>query len=1145
MVLFLVYLVFFCTFIIHPRHFTPLTMLKIVPCLYIFILCMSAVDIYAQGPQPDVNQQLLSVCAPATAQADLDINNVRATILNGGDLWWDLNDGKYEIPKGSGQVSMFCGSLWIGGVDAGGQIHSAGQTYRQTGNDFWPGPIDSITLTTNAITCLNYDNVYKVNRSQVEYFIAHHNDPGYIIPPGILNWPSLAPFTDVNADGIYDPNDGDYPAYAQNTASQNCQYNLLGDQTLWWVFNDVGNIHTESGAQAMGVEIHAQAFAYSTYDEINDMTFYQYKIINRSSNIYNNTRVGMYVDTDLGSANDDYIGSDVSRGLAYSFNGDAVDDNPPAGQVPYGPHPPAIGIDVIGGPLADSGDGIDNDRDSILDEPGERIAMSHFIYIDGYPPWDGPFGPDHMYNYMGGINQFGNHLTYGGTGTFGTVNCDFFFPGDSDPNGWATGGIPQPPWSESSIGNVPADRRFVIGASQFTFEPGEVQYMTNAVVWARDTAASGDNLTSLEKMKQADDKAQALFDNCFQIACVPPNAVIFETHDELTVQFSYPNAGSTFHWDFGDCGYYTSSARNPSHTFCKPGTYTVCLTVSNECGTDHICVPVTVAFHRPGVQLKRIEGTGNGGNYLDFAPGMHDSVMSSASHRVFQPVYDYSAGPVKIEVLDKNLLPGDIFTIRLDSVSNSSGWMMYRAGATDTVFSDTTITVGNVQLIPQWGISVQVKQFGDPGYNNYLLTPHNGFISASKTYADNSKQWLSGVEDTDSIRFDNWIRSGKKSYSNMKYNDYPGQDDYQEFETVLNGTWAPYRLCAYTTPPPSGGIYEPAGAPAWQTNINLNQLKNVSSIDLVITPDPNKWSRSPVVELQDDPLLAVGNRKKFHIRDAPSVDKTGAPDGTGNGMGWFPGYAINVETGERLNIMFGEDSFFDSENGRDMIWNPTSAKFATNGDPIFGGKHYIYIMGHNGNNVYSSDPLMGNGLRDIPLYDEGAALKALLDAVQAASSVSASDLYKHEVYTDAMWVGLPLLTPGQALLSNEVKIRLRVTKTYKKYATLSPLNNQFPLYEFDGRNINNPGGELVEITDGNVMVYPNPFATFSTIQFMNEACERHTLDMFDIQGKLIRRYENIILDRVLIDRQGLRSGMYFYTLKKGDEKISNGKLIIK
>ena len=41
-------------------------------------------------------------------------------------------------------------------------------------------------------------------------------------------------------------------------------------------------------------------------------------------------------------------------------------------------------------------------------------------------------------------------------------------------------------------------------------------------------------------------------------------------------------------------------------------------------------------------------------------------------------------------------------------------------------------------------------------------------------------------------------------------------------------------------------------------------------------------------------------------------------------MGWFPGYVIDLETGERLNVIFSEDSWLAGENGRDMIWNPTS-----------------------------------------------------------------------------------------------------------------------------------------------------------------------------------------------------------------------------
>ncbi len=42
------------------------------------------------------------------------------------------------------------------------------------------------------------------------------------------------------------------------------------------------------------------------------------------------------------------------------------------------------------------------------------------------------------------------------------------------------------------------------------------------------------------------------------------------------------------------------------------------------------------------------------------------------------------------------------------------------------------------------------------------------------------------------------------------------------------------------------------------------------------------------------------------------------------GMGWFPGYAIDVATGERLNIVYGESSWLTGDNGADMMWNPST-----------------------------------------------------------------------------------------------------------------------------------------------------------------------------------------------------------------------------
>ena len=87
----------------------------------------------------------VSGCQPATAQIDMDINNIRALLMTGGDMWWNIGEGvaAYEIPIGSGKSSQFAASCWIGGHDQQGNLKVAGQTYRQTGNDYWPGVLNT------------------------------------------------------------------------------------------------------------------------------------------------------------------------------------------------------------------------------------------------------------------------------------------------------------------------------------------------------------------------------------------------------------------------------------------------------------------------------------------------------------------------------------------------------------------------------------------------------------------------------------------------------------------------------------------------------------------------------------------------------------------------------------------------------------------------------------------------------------------------------------------------------------------------------------------------------------------------------------------------------------------------------------------
>lgn len=557
----------------------------------------------------------------------LEVNNVRARINTGGDMWWDLQGlGQYYIPANGTATSLFSGSLWIGGLDINNQLKLAALRYRQVGQDYWTGPltIDG-TAAIDDETCSTWDKFFYVKRVDVDQYL-QHTDPetgafipstDYQIPDYFFEYPAhgdiskgqsfyIAPFKDADGDGLYDPTQGDYPYY--DITNELCPLNyagdptyvpaptmeseyypnyfggilvdqvLKGDETLWWIFNDKGNVHTETEGAAIGMEIRAQAFAFSTNDEINNMSFYSYEIINRSTYVLTETYFCPWVDTDLGFAGDDYVGCDVDRGLGYCYNGRPVDGQ--GTPETYGDQPPAIGIDFFQGPYMDPdgydnpsfrGDGLlgpsfdgtceivtsngilrtmtygENDEFSgeflvraegingvnfgngIVDD--ERFGMRRFVYHNNTDPIADKTDPGNApeyYNFLRGIWKNNQRMLYGGNAyneAGGAVGpeCDFMFPAETDPCNWGTNG--QPPeagyntngkyWTEEESNNQPADRRFMQSAGPFTLLPGAVNYITVGVPWAK--AISGGPSASVDLLRVVDDKCQALFDNCFKL----------------------------------------------------------------------------------------------------------------------------------------------------------------------------------------------------------------------------------------------------------------------------------------------------------------------------------------------------------------------------------------------------------------------------------------------------------------------------------------------------------------------------------------------------------------------------------------------------------------------------------------------------
>ena len=616
-------------------------------------------------------QAKAAVCKRAQSTAELNINNVRAQINGYGNMWYDGSVAQYHIPKNGNTNPLYCAALWIGGTDVNDQLRIAALRFGQNGDDYWPGPLKiDRTASVDAEICNRYDKHYVITKSEVLAFKAHFDysgptvtqlsSPDADITDVIQNWPAkgdgenltsfLAPFFDADGDGAYDPAAGDYPYYdfenelcPRTLKAKNPGKNyvslptmetdsgivvggilsdqvLKGDQTIWWVFNDMGNVHTETGGQPIGLEIRAQAFAFSTNDEINNMTFYSYEIINRSTYELRETYFSQWVDPDLGYAQDDFVGCDVRRGLGYCYNGDET-DGPGAGS--YSGIPPAVGIDFFQGPYMDP-DGKDNPKinipwiktngsaqlqqllskykktdslgavyydtiaitddadlffaidpnswyfvkddlvgncaingvnfgNNIIDD--ERFGMRRFVYYNNsYDSRNGePDKATDYYYFLRGYWKNGQRMKYGGNAVDQGVTdleCDFMYPGDSDPWHWGTNGeIPSTnadDWTEITSGSSvsPGDRRFMQSAGPFTLKPGALNYITVGIPFAQ--ASSGNAWSSVQLLRQIDDVCQSLFENCFKVLDGPdaPSMTIQELSNEVILYLHYDNPES-------------------------------------------------------------------------------------------------------------------------------------------------------------------------------------------------------------------------------------------------------------------------------------------------------------------------------------------------------------------------------------------------------------------------------------------------------------------------------------------------------------------------------------------------------------------------------------------------------------------------
>ncbi len=435
-------------------------------------------------------------CTFGDAFIELDVNNVSAGIQTSGGLWWDGNDSKYLAPKPQ-QVGdaiktiIFSGGLWVSALDENGLAKSAAQIYTgstENTSDMFPGPLDPNTSFPYESGCADWNTHFSVKRTKIDNHLADFAADGDIDSPlqDIYGWPGkdnphfanyrgfdlptgaeLAPFIDTDGDEVYNPAAGDYP-------------DIKGDEAIWWVFNDAGNIHTTTNGDPLHVEMQAIAYAFQSFEPaINNTTFYDIKYLYRGTETLTDFQTGLLLDPDLGCRYYHAFGIDTLRDLTYYYNIADIDGAGEENCLPiFGDccePQPMFGVKL----LSDS----------------ENLGITSFNYA--HQNWSQesylPSNPVETHNILTGNWTNGTPLTVGGDGyQSGGANTNYAFFGNP---------AAADEWSMCSAFEEVKDntsRSTVMSSGGLTAQPGYVKNLTFAVIYVPQTQETCPDLTDIQ-----------------------------------------------------------------------------------------------------------------------------------------------------------------------------------------------------------------------------------------------------------------------------------------------------------------------------------------------------------------------------------------------------------------------------------------------------------------------------------------------------------------------------------------------------------------------------------------------------------------------------------------------------------------------
>ena len=589
-----------------------------------------------------------------------------------------------------------------------------------------------------------------------------------------------------------------------------------------------------------------------------------------------------------------------------------------------------------------------------------------------------------------------------------------------------------------------------------------------------------------------------------------------------------------------------------------------------------------------GPDVTRYDGYGNSGGTLEVRN--YEEVEAAAIAGTTQPVITYKGGtaPVKITVVNPTRVPNGRFKLTIFDNDASDNTLtetgdVFNQGAGTTIMkwqlqdvNDPTRVWSSLyplktetdQSILELGISISAVQKASIGTDP--LDP-TGFVSGGYEYRGNFVgAWLYGIPDDIPVGFGNFAQAfnvlrtdgGEDDYDLDPNSVYASQDSLGWYPLRLaNCKPTPTAIQQQTTP-----IEDYYLSPSYISRGNTtnceyirtlfpgerSQYDNLRNVNIVFTPDVSKWSRCIVVEtanafytenleipLDYNRACPLGGKATMmDLQNFPSIDPR-TRDANGNpvpmndpntpvGYSYFPGYAYDVETGERLNIFFGENGLFKPGNpiwtqqtrGKDLIWNPTSQLIngieALNTNSVPAGYSFNSIAACGQEFIYvSSQP-----------YDGCAVIGTKLTE---PSTVGTLNRAKGKMLRDVMWTTMPGIMPGYDLSSgippSEVAVKLRVNRPYGVKVGTND-NNAYPHYEFtlDGQStaVNNSTAATSALDLINVV--PNPYYAYS--EYESESSDniikitnlpgKCNVSIWSLDGRLVRSYKRDLYSNTTI-----------------------------